>query len=486
MKIIYSYIFFIINICVFAQSNPVITMVDNYKEWGWDNVYVIKNEFINVAVVPDAAGRVLEFNLGDVKSLWINPKLLGKFFISNDNVKQDEWRNFGGYRLVPIPVDNVAINSNGEKTRRWPPPAIMGDSPYVADISTNAEGYQSINVSSGIQNLPVPVYDYQTKSFSTPQKIEEQLQYKRSLYIEDGKSLVFIKHSLINKGKNAIERGLKITSQHPSRSNPNLEDGENFLAYIPFDENHKLSNGKPFEITATPQSRWNFIDRNRFPIDKNNPSHIEKYYNHGTNWKGEVVPGIYELHYDYNLMGGLRIIAAKPWMCFVDKLNKTAFVKIFEPYDKNLNYEYGVNAEIYNSGLETGYLETEIKTPIYNLMPNNSFEYIEIQGAAKIESTPVLDVNKTGVITKKLNFNNSINEVSGSYGVFIEGKAILHVKNESGEVIQGIDLGKVNPLEAFSFKMNIKIDLSFQTLELYIKDTGNNIYVLDSYNSNKI
>ncbi|MDO7173123.1 hypothetical protein [Mariniflexile sp. AS56] len=486
MKIIYTCFLIIINFGVFAQSNPEVSIINNYNNWGWDNVHVTKNKFISIAVVPDAAGRILEFNLGNVSSLWINPKLLGKSYLPNDEVKQDEWRNFGGYRLVPIPVDNCAINDNGEKTRRWPPPATIGDSPYYVEISTNNEGQQTINVTSGIQNLPVPVYDYQSKSFSSVNKIEEQLQYKRSLHIEDGKSLAFIKHTLQNKGLNTIERGLKITSQHPSRSNPDLEDGENFLAYIPFNENLKLPDGEQFEITTTPQNRWNFINKNRFPIDKNNQEHLEKYFNTGTNWKGEVAPGIFELHYDYNLMAGFRMIASKSWICYVNKLEQTAFVKIFEPYDKTINYEYGVNAEIYNSGLETGYLETEIKTPIYKLKANEYFDYNEIQGAAKINSLPILDVNKTGIITKHMNFNNKTKSLSGEYGVFIEGKAILHVKNESGEVTQIIDLGKVNPLEAFSFKMTIKIDSSFQTLELCIKDTADNIYLLDTYNSNKI
>lgn len=474
-----------LSIAAFSQTNKTVSKIDNYNDWGWNNVLVAKNKYISIAVVPDAAGRILEFNLGETPSLWVNPKLLGKSFTPNEAVKMEDWRNFGGYRLVPIPVDNFAINSEGEKTKRWPPPAIIGDSPYNFKVSTNQKGFQTIEVSSGIQELPVPLFDYKSKSFSTPKQIDEQFQYKRSLHIEEGKSLVYIKHSLLNTGDKSIERGLKITSQHPGRSKPELEDGENFMAFIPIDENHKLPNGEQFEITATAQSRWNFINRNRFPIDKNNPSDIEKYFNHGTNWKGEVSPGIYELHYDYNLMGGLRIIASKSWMCFVDKLNKTAFVKIFEPYNEKFNYEYGVNAEIYNSGLETGYLETEIKTPIYNLKPNENFDYLEIQGAAKIESTPILDVNKTGVITKKLNFNKVTNEVIGSYGVFIEGKVVLHLKNNLGVIIEEIELGNVNPIEAFSFKKCIKKKLDIAKIELYLVDNQKNLNLLDTYNTTK-
>lgn len=486
MKIIKKYCLILISVVAFSQTNNTVSIIDNYNNWGWNNVLVAKNKFISVAVVPDAAGRILEYNLGETQSLWINPKLFGKSFAPNDRVKMEEWRNFGGYRLVPIPVANWAINSQGKKTKRWPPPAIIGDSPYVCDITTNSEGTQTIEVCSGIQELPVPLFDNKTNSFIIPQKIEEHLQYKRSLYIEEGKSLVFITHSLVNKGASKIGRGLKITSQHPTRSKPELEDGENFLAYIPIDKKHKLPNGEPFEITVTPKSRWNFINKKRFSLDKNNPDDVKNYFNNGTNWKGEVSPGVFELHYDYNLMGGLRIIASKSWICFVDKLKNTAFVKLFEPYDENANYEYGVNVEVYNSGLETGYLETEVKTPIYELNPDEGFDYYEIQGAAKIESTPILDVNKTGVITQKLHLNNDTKVVSGAYGVFIEGEAILFLKNKSKKIIKKIDLGNVNPLKAFWFKKQFEIYPFVQTIELVIKDKNNKMYLLDAYTITEI
>ncbi|MGB5418705.1 hypothetical protein, partial [Algibacter sp.] len=354
-------------------------------------------------------------------------------------------------------------------------------SPYNINVSTSSEGNQTINVSSGVQNLPVPVYNHQSKSFSDAHKIDEQLRYERNLYIEEEKSLVFIKHTLLNKGSNTIERGLKITSQHPSRSNSDLEDGENFLAYLPFNENLKLPNGMQFEITTTPQNRWNFINRNRFPIDKNNPEQVKKYFNTGTNWKGEVAPGIFELHYDYNLMAGFHMIASKSWICYVNKLSNTAFVKIFEPYDKALNYEYGVNAEIYNSGLETGYLETEIKTPIYKLKPKEHFDYYEIQGAAKINSLPILDVNQTGIITKNMNFNKETNSLSGEYGVFIEGEAILSLKNKSGKLIKVIIIEHVSPLRALSFKTQFEFNPQIETIELLIKDNNGKTYLLDNY-----
>ncbi|TCI90398.1 hypothetical protein [Tenacibaculum sp. M341] len=459
-----------------TNKNSSVSIIKNYKNWKWDDVMVAKNKFISVAVVPKAAGRVLEYNLGDTPSLWINPKLFGKSFSNDEHVKIKDWRNFGGYRLVPIPVNNCAINKNGKKVKRWPPPVSIGDAPYNAEIIQN-DGISSIKVTSGIQNLPVPKFDYKSKSFSVPEKIEEQFQYSRSLYIEENSSLVFINHTLTNKGNQTIERGLKISSQHISRSKPELEDGENFIAHIPFDKNLKLPDGKQFHISVTPESRWRYINRNRMKLDKNNPEHIKKYFNKGTNWTGEVSPGIYETHYDYYLMGGIEMVSSKSWLSYVNKTNNTAFVKIFEPYNPKLTYENGANSVIFHSGLEDGYLETEVKTPIYTLEAGESFNYKEIHGAAKIKSSLILDVNKSGIITQRLNFNKKSNILSGEYGVFREGKASLQITDNLGNVSE-VYIDTVDPLNTFTLKHTSNKIAKAKTILLLIKSNNKN-YILD-------
>lgn len=463
-----------------AQNAQTISIINNYKDWGWDSVFVARNKFISVAVVPKAAGRILEYDLGETPSLWLNSRLLGKSYKPTDQVKKNEWRNFGGYRLVPLPIDNCAEDLDGIKMKRWPPPAIIGDSPYKADIKKNAEGYQTINVTSGIQDLPVPIYDEKTHRFSHPDKIDESLGYKRSLYIRESSSLVFIKHSLINKGVKTVMRGIMTTSQHVSRSKPDLEDGENFLVFIPFDKKEKLPDGKQFEITTTPEMRWNYINKNRIPLDKTDPEMVAKYFNQGTNWIGEVAPGIFELHYDYYLMSGFHIIAAKPWLCYVNKTKMTAFVKLFEPFNKKLEYEYGINVSVFCSGMETGYIETEVRTPLHKLEPGQSLNYHEIHGAARIANLPVLDVNQAGVITKRLNFDKVTKMINGQYGVFWEGKAILRLVDETGNTKKEIDLGEITPLEAFAFD-HLITDKGVQLAQVVIRDVDNKIHELDSY-----
>ena len=250
--------------------------------------------------------------------------------------------------------------------------------------------------------------------------------------------------------------------------------------FIPFSKDLKLPSGEQFEISATPQQRWNYIDRNRFKIDKNNPEHIKKYFNIGDNWKGEVAPGIYEVEYEYNTMAGLHIISSKSWICYVNKITNTAFVKIMEPYDTAKEYDHGINMAIFCSGLETGYIETEVKTPLYTLQPKESFTYKEIQGAAKIETSPVLDVNLTGVITKKLHFNKETKSLEGSYGVFIEGQAVLILKDSNGKIVEEVILEEVNPLKVLQLRQKISVDKSVKVIDIVVRGSKSENHVLDS------
>ncbi|NME67981.1 hypothetical protein [Flammeovirga aprica] len=464
--------------CHFSHAQAI-EKVDNYKGWKWEETYVLTNEFISLAVVPDAAGRVLEYNLSDIQSLWINPKEFGQKYSDSEEVKMNQWRNFGGYRLVPTPVENCALGKNGERSQRWPPPVSIGDAPYTVTDVKESEGQVGITVKSGEQHLPVPKWIPKDKAFTQPQKVEEAFTYERALTIEKNSSKVFYIHKLTNVGKETINRGIMTTSQHQSWSDVKLQDGENFVAYIPFSPKFKMKDGEQYHINVTPESHWRYVHRNRFPLDKNNPEHVEKYFNKGTNWTGEVAPGIFEIHFDYNLMGGFHMISSASWIAYANKLENTVFVKTFEEYNPALEYDHGVNIAVFNSGMATGYLETEVKTPIYKLKGKESVSFKEAHAATKVLSLPLLSVNETGVITKQLNFDKHTNHITAQYGTFIKGDLFLMTLNEKEEIIEEIKLKAVSPLKGID--VDVTLEKSFSQLKVVVKDEEGKEYELDSF-----
>ncbi|MBD0402311.1 hypothetical protein [Flammeovirga sp. EKP202] len=464
--------------CHFSHAQAI-KKVDNYKGWKWEETYVLTNEFISLAVVPDAAGRVLEYNLGDIQSLWINPKEFGQKYSNSEKVKMNEWRNFGGYRLVPTPVENCALGKNGDRSKRWPPPVTIGDAPYSITDIKELEDKVGITVKSGEQHLPVPKWIPKDKTFTKPSKVEEAFTYERSLMIEKNSSKVYYIHTLTNVGEETINRGIMTTSQHQSWSDVKLQDGENFVAYIPFSPKYKMKDGEQYHIGVTPESHWRYVNRNRFPLDKNNPEHVEKYYNIGTNWTGEVAPGIFEIHFDYNLMGGFHMISSESWIAYANKLENTVFVKTFEKYNPQLEYDHGVNIAVFNSGMATGYLETEVKTPIYTLKGKETVTFKETHAAAKVLSLPLLSVNETGVITKRLHFDKQTNHITAQYGTFIKGELYLIALNDQEKIIEEMKVKTVSPLKGID--VDIALEKSFSQLKVVVRDEEGKEYILDSF-----
>ncbi|WP_281614871.1 hypothetical protein [Flammeovirga sp. SubArs3] len=468
----------------FYSSAQELEKIKDYKGWKWEDIYILSNEFISVAVVPEAGGRVLEYSLDQTNSLWVNPKEFGNKYSSSDEVKSNQWRNFGGYRLVPTPVENCALGADGKRSKRWPPPVVIGDAPYTVTKIEEKKGQAEIDIQSGVQHLPVPKWIPKEKRFSVPKVPEESMQYSRSLSIDQNSSKVYYLHTLKNVGKTTIERGIMLSSQHQSWSDVKKQDGENFVAYIPFSPELQLPDGKQYHINVTPESHWRFVNRRRFPLDKNNPEHVEKFYNIGTNWTGEVAPGIFEIYFDYNMMGGFHIISSSSWVCYANKLENKVFAKYFEKYDPKLKYDHDVNIAIYNSGLETGYLETEVKTPIYTLKGGEEFTFKETHAAAQVLSLPVLSLNETGVVTNKLTYDSKEHKVTAQYGTFIQGELLLQCFNDKNKLIEDIQLHQVSPLKGIDLNTVVPERTSF--VKIIVVDKDKKEHVLDQLVFNEL
>ncbi len=137
-----------------------------------------------------------------------------------------------------------------------------------------------------------------------------------------------------------------------------------------------------------------------------------------------------------------------------------------------------MNLAIFNSGIVTGYLETEVKTPIHYLVPGESCDYNEIHGAVKNLTTPVLGVNLAEIITQKLSCKKSI--ITEQYGIFNEGRAILRFLDNSDKLVTEVVLEEVNPLRAFPFEYLMKNMGNVAKAELYIEGIHKELHLLDS------
>jgi hypothetical protein len=101
-----------------VQPQTTIQTVADYNNWGWEAV-VMQNGLITVATVPAIGARVMQYDLGDHPSIFVNPAELGNTYTP---VKNAPWHNFGGFKNWPAPQDKW----------NWPPPPVLDFGAYTA------------------------------------------------------------------------------------------------------------------------------------------------------------------------------------------------------------------------------------------------------------------------------------------------------------------------------------------------------------------
>jgi len=64
-------------LALLAATPALGASVNKYTYRGWESL-AITNGLIEVQIVPQIGGRVIQFKLGDFEFLWVNPQLAGK------------------------------------------------------------------------------------------------------------------------------------------------------------------------------------------------------------------------------------------------------------------------------------------------------------------------------------------------------------------------------------------------------------------------
>jgi len=94
---------------LFAQGmDTKIATVDDHNGWGWQSI-VMQNGLVTVATVPAIGARIMQYDVGEHSSIFVNPSEIGE----THEPDQGTWFNYGGYKVWPAPQDRWG----------WPPPA---------------------------------------------------------------------------------------------------------------------------------------------------------------------------------------------------------------------------------------------------------------------------------------------------------------------------------------------------------------------------
>jgi hypothetical protein len=393
--------------------------VSNYKQWGWKAV-VMKNDLITLATVPAIGGRVMQYDLDSLPSVFVNSAEGGKTYTP---ALDGQWHNFGGYKTWPAPQSRW--NSGG-----WPPPPKLDYGNYSYQIDSLSSDSADVFVSSPTETWYAP-----------------NIRFERKATAYTGTSRIKMDQTIINEGTTAVSWSVWSVTQsivnHPSKT-----DYPNYWVYFPINPNslYGQSGVKPGGNSKA--------------------------------WKGEVAPGVYGVQFspdNQKLFGD----PDKGWIAYTDLADTIVFLRTFDIFEGAQYPDNGARVAAYVSSSPT-YVEVEVTSPIIELAANGGkYTFTENWWVAKVRA-PILDVNSVGVVAGRLSYNPTTQSLSAFYGVFHKGTATVVFVDANGQTLAEGEPHTVTPLEEFRLQETVAMPNGAKKVEVRVHNTkGELLGVLD-------
>ncbi len=421
-------------ICLFveianAQAPIVSAEVDsNYNNWGWKTI-VLRNDLITFATVPAIGARVMQYDLGNLQSLYVNPSILGKTYTPAQN---GNWYNFGGFKTWPAP------QSRWPGT--WPPPPTLDYGNYSFQIDSLSPDHAQAAVSA---------------ASPTEKWIAPNIRFERTATVFSGTTRIRMDQTIMNVGSVDTNWGVWGISQSIV-NHPGKKDYQNYWVYFPINPKSVYGPGG-----VSPQGA-------------------------SAAWKGEIAPGIYGVQFSPDN----QKIYADPdrgWIAYSSASDTLVFAKTFDIFEGE-HYPDSARISVYVSGsVAPVYVEVEVKGPIVQLAATGgSYTFTENWWAARVRG-PVLNVDSVGAVARKLTLDASTKQLSGIYGVFYHGTAKIVYVDGTGAILgEGIPQS-ISPLQEFQYQDSAAVPSGSIAAQLRVYN-GNGFFVgvLDSVDASQL
>ena len=349
---------------------------------GWKSLMFADNG-VELQIVPEIGGRVIQFTFAGKDLFWVNPLLVGKTPPTGGLAADGGWLNYGGDKLWPAPQgwDNDA---------QWPgpPDAVLDGQPYRTELM---DGGAALRLTS--RDDP-----------------RSGIRFSRTIRPLPGRSSVRFEATMTNVDSKPRRWGIWAHTQ----LNAAKRDGSGFnplmRAFCPLNPRSKFPRG--YGVIFGEESNPSFrTDRQR---------------------------GLVCVDYRYRV-GKIGIDSPGGWVATVDGANGAVFVQrfVFEP-DKE--YPDGASVEFWHNGVgklhaynkdivlaakpaENPFVfESELLSPFARLAPGESYTWSYEWFVANIGGDfPVVGCNDAGVIAKPLRATRLSDgwRLTGRFGVFV-------------------------------------------------------------------
>ena len=390
--------------------------VDVAKEWDGE---VLKNDLVELTVVPQIGGRVIQYKLGGYGFFWENPDLVNSTPPASGLGPEDVWLNYGGAKLWPAP-------QGWDNDEQWPgpPDAVLDGQPYSYEILTDEKEMQSVRLTSR----------------------EDQrsgIQFSRIITIKKGTTRVTVDATMKNIDSKPRRWGIWDHIQFDASNRHGQGYNENFWGYCLLNEQSRFYKGYSVQYGLV-----------------NNPTFKPDYEN-----------SMMRVHYQH-LVGKAGVDSPGGWVATVDATDGYVFVHQYtyepqKPYPEDSSVEFWFNGtgefaawgKINTLGEQPQdipyVMESEIISPFAELQPGEEYTFQYAWCSAKVPAGKgVVSCSNVGVICEPVtaSVKDGLLSLTGSGGVFYTGTLRVSVVDAKGEAVVFADGINVSPLEALHFR----------------------------------
>ena len=418
-----------------ASAGCRVEAVD-YKGW---HAQEIANRWVQLVVVPQNGGRLMQVTFAGHPYLFVNPKYEGKYFPPTSG----QWFNYGGDKLWLLPEGN-------KDEQHW-----VGDSDVIDD------GPFTFRKLSEGQACEVEL--------TGPADPQTGIQFIRTIRLDADSPRIHFHATMKNITGHTLEWSMQSVSQY--------DTGD-----------HSQAN------TAGPSSGLSRFNHDFHTFAPANPgsAYLNRYHVRTGPAENSAVSiredGLFTLHY-VHMAAELWLDSTAGWLGVIDGSSRYGMVERYQ-FEEAKNYPGKASIIFWTNGPEVRlgpdgvpsitsdddaspyYLEAEINSPLCRLHSGESCS-LDTEWFPTRTGDEFHGVTDAGIVLKPLQATQGENgeiRLSGSFGVFFSGRLVAYLYSEHGASLGRLPLANVNPTEPVSLETEITSPGKAARLSLHLED----------------
>ena len=375
----------------------------DYKGW---QAQQVSNQWVQLVVVPQNGGRLIQVTFAGHPYLFVNPKLAGKYFPPSS----EEWFNYGGDKIWLLP-------EGSEDEEHW-----RGNSDVLDD------GPFTFRKISDGQECEIEL--------TGPADPHTGIQFIRTIRLDAESPAIRFHASMKNITGHRLQWSMQSVSQYDtSISGAAAQMNRNF---------------------------WTFTPANRAS------SYLNRYHVRFGQAQNPAVSvrddDLFTVHYAH-MAAELWLDSTDGWLAVVDGQTEYAMVERFE-YEKTKQYPGKASVIFWTNGPEVRlnsdgnpsftadpdaspfYLEAEINSPMCDLRAGESCTF-DTEWFPTRSGSEFHGVRDGGILIRPLRaaaLDGGKISLTASYGVFYSGHLIAHSYDEHGRSLGMEQIADVSPM----------------------------------------